>query len=202
VTDEAAAAPPPLKITCTSRDCPNDRHYFRSRDPELVERRGGSGGVCVACGADLIDWERVYARNARDADYTFEALKFELIRHHYWHLQVDERARNHALRKGRHRLREALEHRLRKYVAGARPPFDRRQTPRSGQVIFYAQHATASCCRVCIEEWHGIPQGRALTETELSYLRDLAWRYISERMPDLPDEPQRVPAIRSGRDGD
>ncbi len=38
---------------------------------------------------------------------------------------------------------------------------DGRQTPREGNTIFYAQHATASCCRTCIEYWHGIPKNGA-----------------------------------------
>ena len=192
----ATSAPAPLKITCSSRDCPNNLHYFRSRQATMVTEQGGSGSVCVECGADLVDWARVYQRNARDVEYTFKALKFELIRHHYWHKPIDQQAVNHALRKGRVLLREALENRLGKYVGPAHPPFDRRQTPREGQVVFYAQHATAACCRVCIEEWHGIEQGRLLTTSELTYLGDLAWRYIEERMPDLPAGPTYVPPIR------
>src|SRR5687767_1041932 len=133
----ASTAPAPLKITCTARDCPNNLHYFRSRDEAAVAARGGSGNVCVECGADLVDWARVYKRNSRDVEYTFAALKFELIRHYYWHKPLDQRAKNHALRKGRALLREALDSRLSKYVGLARPPFDRRQTPREGQVIFY-----------------------------------------------------------------
>lgn len=190
--------PAPLKITCTSTDCPNDRHYFRSRDPELVERRGGSGAVCVECGADLVEWTRVYRRDVSDVKYTFKTLKYETIRHHYWHREIDQKAINHALRKGRTLLRAALDNRLAKYVGPARPSFDRRQTPRAGQIIFYAQHATASCCRVCIEEWHGIRRGQELSREELGYLSELAWRYIQERMPDLPQAPTKVPPMRLG----
>jgi len=39
---------------------------------------------------------------------------------------------------------------------------------------------------------------RNLRDDEIAYLGDLAWRFIEERMPDLPDEPQKVPGRRAG----
>jgi hypothetical protein len=29
--------------------------------------------------------------------------------------------------------------------------------------VFVAQHATACCCRGCLEKFHGIPRGQTLT---------------------------------------
>jgi hypothetical protein len=70
------------------------------------------------------------------------------------------------------------------------------QTKMEGNIIFYAQHATASCCRTCIECWHGIPKDRNLSDDELAYLTDLALRFIDDRMPDLPPDPQKIPRRR------
>ena len=39
-----------------------------------------------------------------------------------------------------------------------------------GHPFFLAQHATATCCRGCLEKWHGIPGGRELTEHEQQYV--------------------------------
>jgi hypothetical protein len=149
----------------------------------------------------LVDFDRVHQRRTDDVGYTFEALRRELIRHHFWHVEIDELARNHALRKGRKAQLPATEARIRSSVgkSSARLPRDGQQTPFTGNVIYYAQHATACCCRKCIEYWHDIPRDRDLTEQEVGYLTDLAWRYIMERMPDLPEERQKVPSRRRKR---
>jgi hypothetical protein len=51
-------------------------------------------------------------------------------------------------------------------LAPALPPNDGKQTPMRGHPAFVAQHATATCCRSCLAQWHGIPAGRALDESE------------------------------------
>jgi hypothetical protein len=53
-----------------------------------------------------------------------------------------------------------------KRLAQAEPPNDGKQTPMRGHPVFIAQHATATCCRGCLETWHGIPKGRALSASE------------------------------------
>jgi hypothetical protein len=45
-------------------------------------------------------------------------------------------------------------------LAPANPANDGKQTPMRNHPIFIAQHATATCCRGCLEKWHGIPWGR------------------------------------------
>ncbi len=49
----------------------------------------------------------------------------------------------------------------------------------------YAQHATATCCRDCLDYWHGIAKGRELSDEELNYLSELACLYIEDRIPNL-----------------
>lgn len=182
----------PLKITCTSVDCENGLHCFRQTQRLVTFTQAGH---CRACGVALIDWSRVHQRDPADASYTFAALKYELIRHHFWHIEIDIKAVNHARRKGTVELYTAAEQRLRKAVGPVNPPFDGRQTSREGNVIYYAQHATASCCRKCVEEWHGIPRGRALTDSEIGYLTTLAMLYITERLPALTRDGEKVPRL-------
>ena len=43
-------------------------------------------------------------------------------------------------------------------LAPADPPNDGKQTPMRNHPIFIAQHATATCCRGCLEKWHSNPQ--------------------------------------------
>ena len=51
-------------------------------------------------------------------------------------------------------------------LAPAEPVNDGRQTPFRGHPVFVAQHATATCCRSCLEKWHAVPAGRELSEGE------------------------------------
>ena len=61
--------------------------------------------------------------------------------------------------------------------------------PFQGNVIFYAQHATACCCRTCLEYWHAIPKGRPLTEKEIAYCEALIDLFLQKRLPKLKDVP-------------
>ncbi|MBI1777195.1 MAG: DUF4186 family protein [Proteobacteria bacterium] len=181
--------PPPLEIKCTSTDCDNGLHCFKQLKRMTSEERGR----CRACGADLINWQRVHLRDLRDAQHTFRALQHELIRHHFFHKEIDETAIRHAQRKGRIKLKVAARDRLAKYLASANPPRDGRQTPLHGNAIYYAQHATACCCRTCLEYWHSIPKGRSLTREEFEYCAKLIDLFLDERVPDLLDDPIKVP---------
>lgn len=46
-----------------------------------------------------------------------------------------------------------------KRLGPAEPVKDGRQTPYRGHPVFVAQHATATCCRTCLERWYQIPKG-------------------------------------------
>ena len=54
-------------------------------------------------------------------------------------------------------------------LAPANPPNDGKQTPMRNHPVFIAQHATATCCRGCLEKWHGIPRGQELTDMQRKY---------------------------------
>ena len=191
------AAPPvlePLDLKCTNSDCENDLHCFKQKTRKRDDPRWGP---CRHCGKNLVDFPRVQARDIGDVEHTFQSLSQEWIRHMLWHLSFDQRAINHARRKGRRQLLDVeIEKRLRQSVGKTRHPREGRQTPFEGNVLFYAQHAVAACCRKCIEYWHGIPVGAALKRDHVHYLKELIVRYVEQRMPDLDDEPVKVPAIR------
>ncbi|BAZ03103.1 hypothetical protein NIES37_71160 (plasmid) [Tolypothrix tenuis PCC 7101] len=187
----------PLKISCTSSDCDNGLHCFKNSQKKKVADQIGQ---CHSCGADLVDWSRVQKRDLSDVNYTFAALKRELIRHYFWHVEISQKAINHARRKGKSGMRDAVEKRIRKSVGSAEPAYDGRQTPGAdsdkANAIHYAQHATACCCRKCIEYWHNIPLGRELTEEEIGYFSDLVMLYINERLPFLTENGEEVPRLK------
>ena len=57
-----------------------------------------------------------------------------------------------------------------KRLAPAHIANDGKQTPMRGHPVFIAQHATATCCRGCLEKWHAIPRGRELSSDEQRYV--------------------------------
>jgi len=62
------------------------------------------------------------------------------------------------------------------------PKNDGRQTPMKGHPVFVAQHATATCCRGCIQKWHGIEKRNALTHEEIKFVTDLIMTWIEEQI--------------------
>lgn len=182
----------PLRISCTSADCDNNLHCFKQLKKMTKQQRG----QCRYCGADLIDWDRVHVRNFEDVEYTFSVLKHEMIRHSYFHRPIDELAVRHAMRKGRIKLNENVENRITKNIAPAFPARDGYQTPYAGNVIYYGQHATATCCRGCLKYWHGISKGKELARNEIEYCVGLLRCFLDERLPGLSDYPLKVPNLR------
>ncbi len=55
-------------------------------------------------------------------------------------------------------------------LAPALPAKDGKQTPWRGHPVFVAQHGTATCCRGCLEKWHGIAKGQPLTDEQQDYI--------------------------------
>lgn len=68
---------------------------------------------------------------------------------------------------------------VRKNLAVAYPLHDGAQTPMKNHPVFIAQHATATCCRGCLEKWHHIPKGRTLTENEINYIVALIMEWVN-----------------------
>jgi len=185
----------PLALSCTTTDCANDLHCFLQKTRNI----GHHGGPCRSCAKELVDFKRVQVRNLDDLKYTFESLGREWIRHTFWHRDFDLPAINHARRKGMGGMRVAASRRIRQAVGSDQNPREGRQTPYDGNVLYYAQHAVAACCRKCIEYWHGIPAKAPLSDDEVAYLANLVILYVEERLPDLAEEPTKVPSIRRPR---
>ena len=51
-----------------------------------------------------------------------------------------------------------------------------------GHPVFIAQHGTATCCRKCIQKWHGIGKGRALGEAEVDFIVALIMGWIERQV--------------------
>ncbi len=185
-----------LEVVCTATSCSDDLHCFKA-NKKIIEQ--GKKGSCRGCGVEIVDWERLHRMDIKDAEYTFDMLEQELVRHVFLLNNLEQGVINYTLRAGRVELRKRATKVLKRSVGNAQNFREGIQTPKKGNnVIHYAQHATASCCRKCIEYWHGIPIGRELTGNELGYLTELIMQYVERRMEgqNLLDEPQKIPSIR------
>lgn len=180
------------KISCKMADCEYDLHCFRRIRPIGKTYRNI---VCNQCGADLIDWNRIDRRDLTDVDYTFKALKHEMVRHYFWHIDIDDKILKKAQRKGINGLLIWTKKRLDKYL---RPPskkiypWDGTQTPKTGNIVYYAQYATSTCCRLCLEEWYGIDRHRPLSDEETDYFLELIMMYVREKLPNLSTNPIKI----------
>ncbi len=84
--------------------------------------------------------------------------------------------------KGLETIKKHAEDFISQRLAPAEIPNDGKQTPMRNHPVFVAQHATACCCRGCLEKWHHIPKGRALTLDEQSYVVEVIMHWISRQM--------------------
>lgn len=172
----------PFNISCGSTKCEEGYHCFRMT-PKQIEKKGESG-LCKSCGVSLIDWKRINMRDSRDAKFIFASLRNELFRHMYWHIKIDDEALKLAAEIGPSGIAETAMMRMRDKI-GIEKPYRKGITPYTGDVVYYAQHATATCCRRCMQYWYNIPEGRALNAEELKFTTDLINLYVEERLPKL-----------------
>ena len=51
-----------------------------------------------------------------------------------------------------------------------------------GHPVFIAQHATATCCRGCLEKWHKIKKNKELTKEEQNYIVKVIMTWITKEV--------------------
>jgi hypothetical protein len=112
-----------------------------------------------------------------------------LIRAHYWHVPIDLWAFKKAQRLGRRELLRRAAERVRTALTRT-DMYAGRGAPYHGDVIAYAQHATAACCRRCAAYWHGLPSDSPPAPHHIDHVISLVRVYLDIRLPDLPEDPK------------
>ncbi len=107
---------------------------------------------------------------------------------------LKENDKKYVEEKGIDTIRSHAQEFVRKRLAPAEPKNDGKQTPMQGHPVFIAQHATATCCRGCLEKWHGIPKGRELTQQEQEYVVSILMTWIERQMGEKEN-------LNSGKEG-
>ncbi len=95
--------------------------------------------------------------------------------------RLSEKDRRYLEEKGTEVIRRHAEDFVRQKLAPAEPANDGRQTPMRGHPVFLAMHATACCCRGCLEKWYHVPRHRELTEEEQEAIVRILMAWIRRR---------------------
>jgi hypothetical protein len=167
----------PLDVKCSDTKCKEGFHYFTS---DVKSKQG----ICKKCSDDSIEWNRLHKRDIQDVSYVVECLNKELLRHVCWNNPIEVGAIEKAKDRGAIELRKKTKELLSKAIG--KPPeayWDNMGTKKKGsEIIHYAQHATATCCRKCAKHWHNIPLDENLTEEQMNYFEKLIEYYIKQKL--------------------
>ena len=106
---------------------------------------------------------------------TLNALKRSKFRSTF---KLTEKNRQYIDNKGIDTIRQHAHDFISKRIAHRYPKNDGKQTPMRGHPVFIAQHATATCCRSCIQKWHGIKKGKELSDHQIQFLVELIMGWI------------------------
>jgi hypothetical protein len=123
----------------------------------------------------------------RDLDELFVALAESKFRRSF---QLRGKDLDYLRNKGLPLVLEHAQDFIARRLAPAVIPNDGRQTPFRGHPVFVAQHATACCCRGCLEKWHRIPAGRALSEEEQKHMLAVLERWLRGQEDSPPESRQ------------
>jgi hypothetical protein len=103
----------------------------------------------------------------RDLDELFRGLAGSRFRRQF---RLQPRDAAYLREKGIELVMQHADGFIAQRLAPAQPANDGKQTPWRGHPAFVAQHATACCCRGCLEKWHAIARGHELTAPEREHV--------------------------------
>lgn len=114
-----------------------------------------------------------------DLDLIFFKLSKSNFRSRF-HLK--DRDIDYVLNKGRGVIEEHAYDFIRKRLSSSKVLNDGMQTPMKGHPVFISQHATATCCRGCLEKWHKISREINLDEKQIDYVVSVIMKWIDKEM--------------------
>ena len=96
--------------------------------------------------------------------------------------KLTQKDREYTAAKGVKTIKEHAFQFVGSRIAPDFPKNDGKQTPMRNHPVFIAQHANATCCRGCIQKWHGIEKGRALNVEEVDFVVALIMGWIGGQL--------------------
>ena len=101
---------------------------------------------------------------------------------------LKEKDREYIREKGMDVIESHAREFVKERLAPAEIANDGKQTPMKGHPVFIAQHATACCCRGCLNKWYHVPKGAALSDAQQEKIVHLLMTWIEEEYK----EPVRI----------
>ena len=99
-----------------------------------------------------------------------------------FHLNEEEKA--YVREKGMDVIEKHARDFIRMRLAPAYIQNDGKQTPLKGHPVFKAMHATACCCRGCLNKWYRVPLHKELTTAEQEKIVNLLIAWIERQKTD------------------
>lgn len=96
--------------------------------------------------------------------------------------KLNDKMKEAVERSGLAKIREFAELRVRENLAPASPKNDGRQTPMKGHAVFIAQHATATCCRTCLNRWWKVKTGVEMSPEQQVKAVNLIMAWIEDQL--------------------
>lgn len=92
---------------------------------------------------------------------------------------LNKKMKDYVREKGMEKIKSDAYDFINKRLAPKDIKNDGKQTPmRQVHPVFIAQHATACCCRGCLEKWYKVPKGRELTKDEIDFVVKLLIEWV------------------------
>ena len=98
--------------------------------------------------------------------------------------KLTQQDKQYISKKGLNIIRSHAADFVHKRLAPAFISNDGKQTPMKGHPVFIAQHATACCCRQCLNRWYHLPLGVQLTDAQQDKIVNLIMAWIERQMDD------------------
>ncbi len=92
---------------------------------------------------------------------------------------LGEKEKEYVHEKGMNTIKKHAQDFISQRLAPYPTANDGKQTPFKGHPVFIAQHATATCCRSCLEKWYHIPKNKELTKKEQDEIVQMILLWIS-----------------------
>lgn len=114
-----------------------------------------------------------------ELDRLFQRLDASTFRRRF---RLGSKERQYCLEKGPEVIDRHAAEFIAQRLAAAEPRNDGKQTPMRGHPVFIAQHATATCCRSCLEKWHRIAAHQPLSAEQRRYMVTVIHAWLVKEM--------------------
>ena len=112
-------------------------------------------------------------------DQTLEKLSHSKFRSSF---KLSKKDKEYINEKGMDVIRSHARDFVKNKLSPAFPQNDGKQTAMSGHPVFKGMHATACCCRGCLNKWYNVPLGTELSETQQEKIVSLIVAWIEKQV--------------------